>query len=598
MAHIPTGQELSNFLDKIDTEARRWVEVWSSNWDRNADLLRNRRKSWEPAPVFSARLTIPAVLRKANLLVECKPTMDVKPRKNGFQKSANVLKHAIMAGWDEQGVQMELEMLAMYVECFGCGYFGIDYDPDDAGIHVRAIDPRLMKVDPAVVKAYQLAKAQYVIEQQIVPLGWVHKRFPERAKEVDADSHLNLAAASDETFHKISWYQRILGRMTQQAVDYGAIPRVVLNTYWIVDDEGDGGYRRIFRTGDGIILNPNPKKQSNPYFDQMHPYEMLDSEADMDAPFGHSEVERLAKIDEPFNRITNLYAKNMLRNVPWIIADANALDQETLQDLKEREEVVVEKSAGRNVERTPAPAPAAAELQFLEMLKGLVDEFTGTKEGGMPGGGKGRVEVRSEPQLQGLQMQGMTLIRGQARRLEAFLERVGSKWISRLFQFIPDDQIMVYIDGDELKEFDFQKSHLMEEIIKDAHATAAAKQANYINEELEDGRKLSERLLKEAPEGEADAEAILDATKQAWRKFRFKIVPGSSLIQVKLQRAALLEQLAQQGRIPGSMVVEEAGFDNPEELEALALKEMQHRQQMGFPPPGDAGKDKNKGKKK
>lgn len=64
-----------------------------------------------------------------------------------------------------------------------------------------------------------------------------------------------------------------------------------------------------------------------------------------------------------------------------------------------------------------------------------------------------------------------------------------------------------------------------------------------------------------------------------------------------MQRAALLEQLAQQGRIPGSMVVKEAGFDNPEELEKEALGEMKRRQQMGFPPPGDQGKSKSKGKK-
>ena len=602
MARIPNREELPDFLSKLEEEAKRWMSGFSDKWDKFADVMRNQRQTrGVAAPLFRAPLTIPAILRKASLLVETKPSFDIKPRKNGFQKTSEILKHIIMAGWDEQSLQMELEMLALCVETFGCAFWAVEYDDDsnygEGGVCVRSIDPRLMKVDPAITKAIDLCKAQYVIEEGIVPLIWIQQKYPKVADKVDADNSLNLTSfMSEETTHKLSWYHRIMGKMTKQEVDAGAIPRCLLKRFWIADEESDYGYRRILQTGDGTILNPDKKDQENPYWDKYHPYEMIDSESDLDAPFGHSEVERLAKIDEPFNRLANLLTRNALRNVPWVIADANALDPDVIQDLLEREEVVVQKAAGRSVERTPPVTPTAVDMQFLELMHNLVDEFTGVKEGGMPGGGKGRVEVRSEPQVQGLQTQGMTLVRAQARRMEAFMERFGQKWISRIFQFVPDDQILCYVDQGELKTFEIQKQMLMKEIVQDAHSVAAANQAKYINEEMEEGRKLSEKLLNEAGEPYADADEILEATKQAWRKFRFKIVPLSTLMSVKMQRAALLEQLAQQGRIPGSMVVREAGLDNPEELQKLALEEMKQRQALGFPPP-DAGKGKSKSKK-
>lgn len=69
---------------------------------------------------------------------------------------------------------------------------------------------------------------------------------------------------------------------------------------------------------------------------------MLDSEPDLDHPFGHSEVEALKKLNEAFNKIGHTFTKTTVRNSPWVIADANSLDTTTLQDLKELEEVVIE----------------------------------------------------------------------------------------------------------------------------------------------------------------------------------------------------------------------------------------------------------------
>ena len=47
----------------------------------------------------------------------------------------------------------------------------------------------------------------------------------------------------------------------------------------------------------------------------------------------------------------------MIKAVPFIITDANALRPEDITDLKELEEIVLEKAAGREVRREGPPQP-------------------------------------------------------------------------------------------------------------------------------------------------------------------------------------------------------------------------------------------------
>ena len=331
--------------------------------------------------------------------------------------------------------------------------------------------------------------------------------------------------------------------------------------------------------------------QQNPFFDGMWPYEMYDNEPDPDHPWGHAEVGALKKLNEAFNRTGHTLVKQLIKNVPLIIADANALRPEDITDLKELEEIVLEKAAGRTVERIPPAAPTSVSLDLMRLCMSLIEMETGLQDGAMQG--KGRVELRSAPQLEGLMQMSQVLIRSQARRLEAFLERVGQKLISRTFQFVTDDRIFTYVDGDTVKEFDFNKDELRGQIVEQAMKVCEQEAKDETKRRMEeDGLSLEKAFVKP----ELDEDDILEHIKGAWKLFRFKIIPFSSLASTRIQRAMMLEQLAEKGGIPMSMVLEEAGFDNPKELQAQAAKEMQEKQALGFPPPEPP--KKSGGKKK
>src|ERR1039458_2354539 len=221
---------LSGLLDRIDEEGKTWRDQWGGqNWDTNVKIIRS--DIWpdkSTTPMFSANIISPAVRRKSGLLVESKPTLDVRPRRSGLQPTATTLKKTIRAIWDEQSIAMSLEALAYFVASFGNGLFKITYDRyadfGDGGIIVSPIDPRLFIIDPAVIKAYDLDKAQYVREESIVPLSWVRQRYPKTSKDVQPDTVTQL---NGNDAHKLNWANRVMRKFFNKANQSrtSAIPR-------------------------------------------------------------------------------------------------------------------------------------------------------------------------------------------------------------------------------------------------------------------------------------------------------------------------------------------------------------------------------------
>lgn len=603
---IPTKlKDTLSFLDSIDEEGKQWRDTWSKNWDRNAAILRN--DIWPDMgnkALFTSNIISPAIRRKSALLTESKPQIDIRVRKEGFQATSIILKNVCNALWDEQFMAMAMESLAFYLGAFGCGFWKISYDRNadfgNGNIIISAVDPRMMRIDPSITKAYELHKAQYIIEDSIVALSDLQRTFGAAAKDVRADTRINMLGPEQ---HKLSWYNRVMANYfmsKDRREGESPVPRVWTREYWIADPatDEDGtpkypGGRRIVRTGDDTVLEDPDEGQENPFFDGLWPYEMLDNEPDLDHPWGHAEIEALKKLNEAFNRIGHVVTKTTVRNVPWVIADNNALDKETIQDLKELEEVVVEKGAGRQVEHVPATQPTQFSTDFMRYIVSLVEMSVGLSDGAMQG--KGRVELRSAPQLEGLQQASQVLVRAQARRLESFLERVGQKLISRIFQFYTDDRIMVYNGENEIKEYNFQKDKLRAEILMQAEGAAEQMALDQTNENLQDGMSLSKAAVD--PKDLNTPEHIFDHVKGAWRNFRFKIIPYSSMSSTKIQRAAMVQQLAAQGMLPTSLVLQEAGFENYKELWQETIQELKLRQSMGFPPPGGGQQKKGGGKK-
>ena len=586
-------------LKEMRDEGEKWRDSWSKSWDRNVGTIRG--DLWPDKgskPTFLANIISPTVRRKAGLLTEAKPGIDIRAVKNGLQKTADVLQKTAVAVLDAENSQLLWEMISYYFAAFGPGFIKVGWDRfknyGNGDITVSDVDPRLMIIDPIVRRSTDLTPecCQYVLEDSVVPFSWVQRHFPRTAKKVDPNYNIKLE--TNDT-HKIGAYEKLIDRLKKRTKGEGsdsAVPRIYIQQCWVADNKVDKdgnliypGGRRIFLTGDDVILNPNPDPtdlvygQANPYWDGLYPYIMLDNEPDLDHPFGHPEVDALRKINEAFNAIGHMTTRTMIKNVPWIIADQNAIDDETLQDIKELEEVVVQKAPGRTVERTPPTQPSTTNIQFMQLLITLIEMYSGLNDGALQG--KGRVELRSAPQLEGLQQAQQVLIRAQARRLESAIERLGQLLISRIFQYYTDDRILVYVDQGQIKEYNLQKDALRGEIVQMAQKAAEQEAAEQTTKNIEAGVAPEKAYV----EPKLTEDRILEHVRGAWRLFRFKVLPFSTLASTKIQRALAMEQLASGGLIPQSMVTKEAGFDNFEELQQQVAKEMKFRESLGIPPP-------------
>jgi hypothetical protein len=596
-----TGSALIGRLDELDNEGKRWIQKWSASW--RGDIEQARGNQWgdpKNEPMFLANYISNLLLKKQALLTESKPQLDVLVRSPGLYNTSLVLRDTIKALWDELGFQITLEQSATYLETLGHFFWKTIWDPTAlyglGDIAVQAIDPRLIRVDPSIVHIYDIQQAQYIIEDEIVPLSWVMQHYPKTANQVSPNANLSMLGAdsAERGFFRRWVYKR------HADVKDSAVPRVWIRRYWVKDPAmGDDdkplfpGGRLVVRTGDDVILNPNPEtEQQNPYFDGQHPYDMMDNRPDIDHPFGRSEVQDLKRLQEAMNRIGHTFVRGMVKNVDWVISDANALTPDTIAALKQLEQVVIEKGAGREVNRVPATQPSQVELAAIQALIGIMKEVSGVSDDPM-GGAKGRVEMRSGAQLEGLQSAAQLLVRFQARRLEYFFERVGQKLISRIFQFYTTDRILSYADADKVKTYNFEKDKLRAEIM--AQALVAVK------ERFENDKAKAEANGDPPPKA-SDAEAlgaddILLAIKGAWRKFSMKIIPYTSLYQTRAGRASLKMQMAEMMYLPASEVLAELGFDNPKELMQQAIKEMTERQALGLPPPQAGGQKKKGGQK-
>lgn len=613
---IPTDEkDLLRFLDDLDAEGEDAIKSRRSEWDNAVRLYGTGSSALKnpdaPGPLFRANLLAPLVRRKNALLTETKPIFDVQPRQEGVTQTAHVMRQTIRAGWDEQNGQMFLEDLAMYAQVFASCFAHLTWDSEaDYGlgnIALSTIDPRQVIVDPAVMRARDLDFAQYIRVNTVAPLWTAQRQFAHVADRLKPSGKIKATEKDASTGTGSSrlkgFLKEALGGPGQS--NKSAIPRVELKEYWIADPETDDDgpvypNGKVIIRADNVICNRHDVNGKwlpgapNPYYDGRWPFEWLDNMVDFDSAWGKDELEAIRRVQSSFNQIGNLLTRIVLVNSPpFVTADQNALAPEAVQSLRDAGHYVIEKMAGRTVERQPSPVPTGMLIQYMQFLQGLMEYVSGLQDaGGGIGTTRGRAEVRSAALLEGLQSASQVLIRAQARRLESFLERLGQKWVSRIFQFYTADRLMTVIGSlNTINSYKFERDTLTQEIVHlavkrlqdeqqrqqdsedDEHVKALAAEGGVV--------QLQRRIVALPTAGQ---DQILAAIKGAWRLFRFKVEPFSSLGANRIARSQLKMQLAQGSLLPSWMVLEEAGFENPKDLLQEAVQEAAQRQALGIGP--------------
>jgi hypothetical protein len=568
---LPEGKEkdLLSWLDKIDIEGKVWRDAADmGRWAQNIDWYLGKRYL-NTAPKFAANVIRPTLDRRNSLLTEQKPNGKFMPWRDGLQQAATILEQLFDAEWHATEMQMNIEEMLQIGAVLGSAGIDAAWNPGghfgEGAFDPVVLDPRQVGFDPYVRRARLLDKAQYIWIETVKNVWELQRDYPGRGMMVTADKSVSSIATGNP-----NQSQSVLAQLStsyqarQQRLEAGPVPRKVVREYWIRDPAMSGTGqpkfplgRKVERAGE-LILDDGEQ----PYWDGQWPVVWYDGKPDIDSVWGRSEVEALRYIADAVNRIGNLFVENsILGGNLVVIADADAITNETRNKLTNAAGLIIPKKFGRTLEyRPPQPMPPHM-LQFVTFALRFIDYLVGLNDGQLEG--RGRIEMRSGVQLEGLQNAAQVLIKANARRLEAWLERFGQKWLSRVFQYYTGSRLLHYIgQNNEYQEWQFNYRELQGEFVK---------------------------MLKADGKDTSNSEALKEMMKTAWRQFAFKIQPFSSLSSNKVARTQMLASLVEMGVLPRAKLLREVGYDNPNELMQDAQKEIA---QFGPPQPPPKGKKK------
>ena len=543
-------------------EARAVKDVIERDWMNVRDMLRGNqmhpdRPRHKPPAVLN--LIRPLVERKIAMMTDTKPRFNVLPTLVGdnYAAAAKILDETCNAWWDHFGMDSAIVRCLLYAQAYGTFVTQTRWSKIRNDIVVDVIDPRNFYVDPYIMYPEQLRDAEYVILEDFPPLEEVRMMFPNQASQIKPWSPPPRDASPEGWLTRVR--QRFMGGSGyQRPVPESAVSRTLLRHYWIrdyttKDQDVDGkplarrkypGGRYIIWGYGNVILHDEP----NPYLDMCHPFDMMDWYPDLEGPWGDGEVFAQRNPQLLLNKLAEVLVENgmLMNNAIWI-ADKTAFPATDGPDgwgqLTNIPGQIVKKRPGTEVRRDYPPGIPSSMMQLVQHL----EQFIESRAGGFPEiMTKGKAgQVQSGLGIESLLMSASAMIRLKARSLEALIQRIGQKMISRVIQFYTNDRVIHILGpGEEFVQYNFIRGAFTEAL---------------------------------GPE----------ALRDAHRTFRFRVVPGSSLSLTRIQKGLMAVQLYSMGCIDREAVLEAVEWPNRKEI----LKRTVQEQMLGLE---GAGKGKSK----
>jgi len=549
--------ELGTDVDKIaksllemDKEMDSYKEQYiSKGWDSIPDFYRGEthwnkdRPSHKVSPVLN--FLRQAIEKKTSQMTDTKPFMDILPFYDPLTRVAEALEDIIASKWSEQSLDMALTDGIFFSELFGGVGFNTTFNKEllfgkgDSTFEI--IDPRNLNFDPACTAAHYVDRCEYVRTQVIKPTSLLKFTYQDFAEQIQDDAPYDFYVPEKKILdRKGRAIRKVVNRVQNKK---GAIGRSIVREYWIQDRELEGkklkykGGRHIIIAG-GVIV----KDEANPYWDKKFPIDFLDWHKNPDSAWGDSELKDLKELQIVLNKLIAVVVENgiMMSNAIWI-GDSNALKPDEWKGLDNIPGLKVKIKPGSTLRREvgqPVPTTVFNTITYLEQA---IDKLSGNVEvvkGQTPG------QVKSGIAIEALQQAAMAIVRLKARAIESLLERIGQKFISRIFQFESGDRQMWRLKSDK----DFEAFKFMGKVLRGE-------------------TKESKKFLKNK--------------EDAYKNFLFKIRPGSSLQMNKWQDAMIALQLYQaqpQGLIDREYALDL--IDLPNRAEVVQRMEKKEAAQM------------------
>lgn len=531
-------------LHKEASDARKEATKRDDGTDYEDDLKLYRGQVGPKDRLFDCNFVMAFIDRMVAQLTDNRPIVRVEARKAGLTKVASVLKQVMFGLWDESNVQRQTFKMAHNAACSGSAGVYTGYDPQNNSIYLESLKYDQVLFDPCVTESAMLGKSEYVIIDRVQSLASIRERFPLRGSLVKASSTVNLPVGEKPTM--LSPLTKLLSASKKEDKSSDALPRTHVYEAIIKDTQRSVGGDLIFPFGrqiiytDDVVLWDGPL----PYWDGLPPVDWYDWTVDPEHPWGHSAPEILRRLQTSFDQVMDGTVSNhLVSNFMAIVGDAGALTDSSWKALTQKRSTIVLRKQNRqsSLEIKSPPVFGADKVAiarqiftYAQLLTGVTDVTLGENPG----------SLQSGQAVEGLQESANLMTRARSSRLEDFYNRVGTKLISRIFQFRTSDEIWSLM-GPTPDAINYAKNRA--ELFID-----------------DDGRPIK-----------------LEERSKALRWLRFSVEPGSSAPGTRLRRGQQMMSLHGAGMASRKRVLESSDFLDADEMLREAEEDFKK-----FPPPG------------
>lgn len=428
------------------------------------------------------------------VLFDNKPRTVMKPRSQHQQAYTSTMQSCWDSVWERRRLLRTCKMAQKNSFIYGTGIAKLWYNP--------ALEQGLGDIDGGVVPteyffpdpdATDVWDAFFLIEARPVPLSYLKRQFGEKAKRVRPDSLVGQAFRNQQGGRgnptnalfdpnaPMQWYSPVGDNpLVADQTEFSSPPyrpAVNMELYatlvecWVQDDTEELVSVETVQlnplTGQPAIITEQYKRPKYPYGRLIHvaggetlsdrpsPYRMWPYVrfVDIEMPgefWGLGEVELLRDLQIELNKRRSQLIDNaaMCGNVIWIVDKDSGVTRESLTN---RPGLIVEKMAGRQVERVSPPQIPGWQWQMVQLAIQDMREISGASVAALSGAPvKG---ARSGHAMEAGMAQQTTRIRMKGQNLDQSLEDMTRIGISHMQQFYTTGRVVRIIGWDGFEVF-------------------------------------------------------------------------------------------------------------------------------------------------
>lgn len=488
----PTTEERRaiKLVNQLLDKAKRHRKLHDQKWLDYYKFFRG--KQWkETRPSYRHSEVINMVWQNIQstvpILTDSRPRIQFIPQDPSQAELAQILNDVSESDWEANNWLQVLTEIIYDAHIYGTGLGLMDFDPKAlyglGNICFESWDPFYSYPDP-IAQNINDRRMRYFLYAEPVDVDVLKRDYPDKADFIKPDVG-ELPNANKFQLDQVRYKSPVDSRTIlegESAYDFSSQDQCLKVTLYliksdeVVEEEKQSSEldpvtkepkkefiqklkypkgRKICIAG-GILLDDKPLE----FEDGKVPCAKLINYTLPREFWGESEIAQLEGPQKIFNRLVSfaLDVLTLMGNPVWVVDTASGVDTDNLFN---RPGLIIEKEPGSEVRREEGVSLQPYVLQLIDRMKAWFDDISGSNE--VSRGIKPEA-VDSGVAIQSLQDANQTRLRQKTRNIDAFLQDIGSMYLSRVFQFYSAPRIIrISHKPDAQKYFKFHIENQLDE---------------------------------------------------------------------------------------------------------------------------------------